>query len=264
MKKRTTTIVAMAVLAVMAIAALSYHLAARGKHASAETEEAFASANRAVTEENYTEAIAGFSSLIESGQHGAATYYNLALAHHRAGNFGDAIVNYERAASLDPRATDIRANLGRARKDSATVEAPAPTREKLAKSLSTNGWNAMAASGFFALGLLAVGRTTRLLDWPKNAMRSAVAIAIAALAIPLAALVVQHEANADRAIVTGADTSLRVSPFDLAKPVTSLAPGKAVRILPEQHGDYHLAQLETGQKGWVKRTEFGFPNITAK
>ena len=261
MNKKITTIIT---LAVMAIAALSYHLAARGKHASADTEEAFASANRAVTEENYAEAIVGFASLIESGQHSAATYHNLALAHHRAGNFGDAIVNYERAASLDPRAADLRANLERARKDSATVEAPAPTHEKLARSFSTNGWSVMAASGFFALGLLAVGRTTRLLDWPKSAMRSAAAIAIAAVAIPVAALVIQHEASAGRAIVTGADTSLRVSPFDLAKPVTSLAPGKAVRILPEQHGDYHLAQLETGQKGWVKRSEFGFPNITAK
>jgi tetratricopeptide (TPR) repeat protein len=252
MNHKVTTFIT---LAVMAIVALSYHLAARGKDASADTEETFASANRAVAEENYAEAIAGFASLIESGQHSAATYHNLALAHHRAGNFGDAILNYERAASLDPRAADIHANLERARKDSATVEAPAPTHEKLAKSLSTNGWSVMAASGFFALGLLAVGRTTRLLDWPKNAMRSAVAIAIAALAIPLAALVVQHEGNADRAIVTGADTSLRVSPFDLAKSVTSLAPGKAVSILPEQHGDYHLAQLETGQKGWVKRTD---------
>jgi tetratricopeptide (TPR) repeat protein len=263
MNHKVTTFIT---LAVMAIVALSYHLAARGKDASADTEETFASANRAVAEENYAEAIAGFASLIESGQHCAATYHNLALAHHRAGNFGDAILNYERAASLDPRAADIHVNLERARKDSATVEAPAPTHEKLANSLSTNGWSVMAASGFFALGLLAVGRTTRLLEreWPKNTMRCAVAIAITAVAIPLAALVVQHEANANRAIVTGADTSLRVSPFDLAKPVTSLAPGKAVRILPEQHGDYHLAQLETGQKGWVKRTEFGFPNITAK
>lgn len=261
MKKRTTTSVA---LTVLAIAALSYHLAAKGSHASADTEGAFASANRAFAEESYAEAIAGYTGMIESGQHSAAIYHNLALAHHRTGSFGDAILNYERAAKLDPRAPDIRANLRRARKDSTTIEAPVPTREKIANSISPNGWSAMAASGIFALGLLAVGRSTRLLDWPKNTMRTAMAIAIAAVAIPVVALAVQHEANGDRAIITGPDTNLRVSPFDLAKSVTSLAPGKAVRILPEQHGDYYLAELEVGQQGWIKATEFGFSNITKK
>ena len=264
MKKRTTNIVALAALSVLAIAAFSYHMAAKGRSATADTEQAFASASRAADEGNYADAVAGYESLVEDGQHSAATYYNLAVTHHRAGDLGDAIVNYERAASLDPRAADIRANLERARKDAATGEAPVPTHEKLAGALSANGWSVIAASGFLALALIAVGRTTRLLDWPKNTFRSAVVIGIVAVAVPVAALVVQHGAKSDRAIVTGLGTSLRVSPFDLAKPVTELAPGRAVRLLPEQHGGYQLAQLETGQKGWVKASEIELPNITAK
>jgi len=251
-------------VAIMAVAALSYHLAALGKQASAESENAFASAKRAVEEENYADAIDGYSSLIESGQHSAASYHNLAVAHHRSGDLGRAILNYERAAKLDPRASDIRANLERARKDSAILEAPAPGYERMANSLSPNAWSAIAASGLFALGLIAVGRAMRLLDWPSRAIRASATIAVAAVTLPAAALAVQHRASEGRAIVTSADTSLRVSPFDLAKTVTGLKPGKAIHILPEKHGDFHLAQLESGQKGWVKASEFENTNITAK
>ena len=251
-------------VAIMAAVALSYHFAASGKQASAESENTFASANQAVEEENYTEAIDGYSSLIEAGQHSAASYHNLAVAHHRSGDLGRAILNYEKAAKLDPRAPDIRANLARARKDSATLEAPAPGYERIANALSSNAWSAIAASGLSALGLLAVGRAIRLLDWPTRAIRAAVTVALAAVALPVAALAVQHRASEGRAIVTGADTSLRVSPFDLAKTVTELTPGKVIRILPETHGSFHLAQLETGEKGWVKASEFENTNITEK
>ncbi|MGI9242593.1 MAG: tetratricopeptide repeat protein [Verrucomicrobiales bacterium] len=261
MKPKITTIIPIAALTV---AMAGYFSAASGKRTSTESATAFASANRAVEEKDYPQAIEGYSDLIESGQYSASGYHNLALAHHRNGDIGRAVLNYERASRLDPRASDIQTNLEQAYKDGSITKAPRPRHQRMADSLSPNGWSAIAASGLFALGLLAVGRATRLIDWPVRAMRASAAVATAAIAIPAAALAVQHRADAGRAIVTGAGTHLRVSPFVLAQPVTDLAPGRTIRILPETHGSFHLAQLETGQHGWVEASDFETTNITTK
>ena len=261
MKTKLTTIVPVAALAV---AMFGYYAVATGKRASAESEAAFTNANQAAEEGNYPQAIEGYSELIEGGQYSASGYHNLALAHQRNGDIGRAVLNYERAARLDPRASDIKVNLEQAYKDGAIPEASRPGYQRMADSLSPNGWSAIAASGLFALGVLAVGRATRLIDWPSGTTRASTAIALAAVVIPAAALAAQHRADAGRAIVTAAEAHLRVSPFDLAQPVADLQPGSTIRILPERHTSFHLAQLETGQRGWVEASDFETTNITAK
>ena len=263
MKKSINTI---AVAAAILAAAVAYTLACAGKPAGESTKESFAQASSEISAGNFDEAIGRLSELIETGEPSAGTYYNLGVAQHRAGLPGQAILNYERAAALDPNAADIRANLERARKDSAIVETPAPLQLRLAKLLSASSWSAVGATGFFALGLLAIGRALRLIAWPKSAMRAAAAAAILATTAPAAALAVQHNDGRARAIVTAADASLRVSPFEASKSITSLTPGRSLRILPEkQHGRYRLAKLDSGQSGWVKDNEFSRPSpITTK
>lgn len=263
MKKSITTIT---VGAAIVAAAVAYTLACAGKPAGESTNESFAQASSAIDAGNFEEAIARLGELIDSGEASASTYYNLGVAQHRAGLLGQAILNYERAAALDPNAADIRANLERARKDSALVETPAPWPLRLAKLLSASSWSAVGATGFFALGLLAIGRALRLIAWPKSGMRAAAAAAILATTLPAAALAVLHDDARDRAIVTAADASLRVSPFEASKSITSLTPGRSLRTLPErQHGRYHLAELDSGQTGWVKDSEFSRPSpITTK
>jgi tetratricopeptide (TPR) repeat protein len=254
------------VAAAIAAGALAYTLAFTGKQATPQTKESFTQASSAIAEGKFDDAIGRLTEIVDAGEPSASTLYNLGIAHHRAGDLGQAILNYERAAALEPHAADIRANLERARKDSATIEAPAPSQLRAANLLSPRAWTAVGASGFLALGLLALGRATCRLDWPKPALRAAAAAAIIATAAPLAALAIQARGASGRVIVTADGASLRVSPFDASKSVTSLTPGRSLRLLPDEpHGSYHLARLESGQSGWVEAGEFtAVHSITAK
>lgn len=252
---------------ITAVAAIAFALVlvAGGKRAPDSIVGEFREANRCVAAGEHAAAIGAYEALIENGQQSAAIFHNLAVAHHRSGDLGQAILNYERAATLDPGPADIRANLERARKDSATTEEHTPTPLSLAKSLSVNTWSLLASTSLAILALLAIGRSSRLIDWPKSVLRLVAGVALIVTAAAAGAISLQHRELENRAIITADTASLRVSPFDQARSLSRLTPGKAVHLIDGRaHGDYRLARLESGQSGWIKISEFERPTITAK
>ncbi|MCY4574891.1 MAG: tetratricopeptide repeat protein, partial [Gemmatimonadetes bacterium] len=71
----------------------------------------FDEGNRLYQEGDFAGAAASYNAVLEGGFESAEVYYNLANAHVRLGQLGEAVLNYERAARLDPSNDDIRANL---------------------------------------------------------------------------------------------------------------------------------------------------------
>ncbi|MDE2654507.1 MAG: tetratricopeptide repeat protein [Gemmatimonadota bacterium] len=71
----------------------------------------FDEGNRLYQDGDFAGAADSYSAVLEGGFESAAVYYNLANAHVRLGELGEAVLNYERAARLDPGNDDIRANL---------------------------------------------------------------------------------------------------------------------------------------------------------
>ncbi len=63
----------------------------------------------------YADAIEVYESIIGAGVQDSALYYNLGNAYYKQGDLGRAILNYRRAQYLDPRDSDVAANLGVAR-----------------------------------------------------------------------------------------------------------------------------------------------------
>jgi len=181
----------------------------------------------------------------------ATTYYNTALAQQEAGDLGAAILNYERAAIIDPGAGDIAANLERARKDAASISPEPAGWQAYALRISPNTWGSFAALALLLLAALGFA------NLPKMLARGAAALALATVILSGAALVTWQRANAGRSIVLKPGTALRVSPFEDASALATLPPGKTVRVLPGRtHADFVLAHLETGQSGWLKSREF--------
>jgi hypothetical protein len=86
----------------------------------------FQEGNRLYQENDYYGAIEAYGGVLKAGLESADLYYNLANAHFKAGNLGDAILNYERALRLNPRGPDIRANLELARSLTADEIEPLP------------------------------------------------------------------------------------------------------------------------------------------
>ena len=74
-------------------------------------ESLFAEGNRLYQEGDFAGAAASYGAVIEGGFESAEVYYNLGNAHFRLGETARAVLNYRRAARLDPGNDDIRANL---------------------------------------------------------------------------------------------------------------------------------------------------------
>src|SRR5438045_7104192 len=83
---------------------------------------AFAKANEAYSAGRFQEAVEGYQSLASSGQWSANLFYNLGNAWFRLGNFGEAILNYERALALDPHHPEAAANLVLVRDEARALE----------------------------------------------------------------------------------------------------------------------------------------------
>lgn len=74
-------------------------------------EALFDEGNRLYQEGDFGGAAESYEAVLEGGFESAEVYYNLGNAHFRLGEIGHAVLNYERAARLNPRGDDIQANL---------------------------------------------------------------------------------------------------------------------------------------------------------
>jgi hypothetical protein len=77
--------------------------------------DAVHTANQLYDGGNLGEAVEIYEQLIAQGVNDSVVFYNLGNAYYRLGDLGRAVTNYSRAAQLNPRDPDIKANLDLAR-----------------------------------------------------------------------------------------------------------------------------------------------------
>src|SRR6266436_6055232 len=90
--------------------------------ASAFAQTDFGKANQEYAQGHFKEAIAGYETLVRSGSLSANLFYNLGNAYFRTGDFGRAILNYERALALERHHPEAAANLQIARDEARALE----------------------------------------------------------------------------------------------------------------------------------------------
>ena len=192
----------------------------------------------------------GASLLCAFAAHAAAPaggdYYNDGNAHARAGEWGLAMLDYERARLLRPDDPDLDANwhyvIGAAK-----LRAPPPTYgERIARLTRPD-----VAAAVGLLGLLALGGA---LLWRNSGLRFAALL----LGTPLVGFAVCH-AIALRPLVHGAvvirgPAPVRASPVPMADELYSLPEAEAVRI-DATRPDYLLITDARGKAGWVSRSQ---------
>jgi hypothetical protein len=122
--------------------------------------QAFSAANSLYEAGNYQQAAQIYQQLLDQGVKDSDLYYNLGSAYYMQGELGRAIVNFQRAAELNPRDADIRSNLALAQSRVGSPfpdEAPTPI-ESLAdltgRWLSLNEIAIITVGLWFLLGLL--------------------------------------------------------------------------------------------------------------
>ena len=225
-------------------------IALNGATTRAEQNPAFAKANEAYSAGRFQEAVEGYQSLINSGQWSASLFYDLGNAWFRLGNFGEAILNYERALALDPHHPESDANLRIARDEARALELRTQGFARYIEDGTPTQYS-IAASVAFWIALFAAAR----LFFLRRRSAGLVALIIFSTLIfsgSIYALYALETGNKgkDLAIVTGKNIEARLATADNASSILALPPGSEIKVLSER-GDWIYAALPNDLRGWI-------------
>lgn len=222
-------------------------------------EALFDQGNRLYQEGDFGGAAASYEAVLEGGFESAEVYYNLGNANFRLGEIGLAILNYERAARLNPRDEDVQANLALVGQMLQDRIEPLPRFWVLSvadwwMTLVPQRWlGPMVALCYLALGvaavLLVLGRTRGR----RAALRRAVHASLTAT-ILLGGTLLAREAGlgrAEEAVVMPAEARVLSAPSEEGGlTVFTVHEGTKVRI-DRRAEDWAEIVLADGKVGWL-------------
>jgi tetratricopeptide (TPR) repeat protein len=210
----------------------------------------FAKANQAFAQGNFKEAISGYEALVRAGQWSANLFYDLGNAYFRTGDFGCAILNYERALGLERHHPEATANLQIARDEARALELQQSWLERYLQFASANQYSIAAAIAFWLAAFVIV-----TLIFARR--RSATTMTMLILCLLISAVATYATYTLERgpkgsalAIVTGKEVQARLATADTANSVLALPPGSEITILSTR-GDWIYAALPNNLRGWI-------------
>jgi tetratricopeptide (TPR) repeat protein len=220
--------------------------------------ETFDRANAMFEAGDFAGAAAAYQEILVEHGPRAPVYYNLGNSHLRMGDYGPAILAYERARLLAPRDPDLKSNLALARKTAAAFEEESGLHPRVAAALhflSRDEWSWLVVGGAMLLGgLVLLGGAARVRrGWMARVMVLSAALATLVMLAGSAALYLRRD-EAARGVIVAADAVLRLSPFETAEPLATPGPGRTVR-LGEKSGDFRFIEIPgTNLQGWLADT----------
>jgi tetratricopeptide (TPR) repeat protein len=218
--------------------------------AVAQSDVQFTKANQAYAQGRFKEAISGYEALVRSKQWSANLFYDLGNAYFKTGDFGRAILNYERALALERHHPEATANLQIARDEARALELRQSWPERYLQFASVNQYSLAAAIAFwlaaFAIVMLIFARR-----------RSAVSMVMLMLCLLVSVVSIYAVYALERgskgdalAIVTGKDVQARLATADTANSILALPPGSEIKILSTR-GEWVYAALPNNLRGWI-------------
>ena len=241
MKKRIDSWTSLAAVAILCLGAISTR---------ADSDPAFARANQDYAEGRFPEAVEGYQSIVRAGRWSANLFYDLGNAWFRAGNFGQAILSYERALALDPHHPEAEANLLLAREEGRALELRKNWTDRYLEAGTTTHYSIAAALAFWIALFLA----TRLFLFRRRSGGQVALIALSILVLGAAVFALYTLETGPRggafAIVVGEKVEARLATADSAGSVLALPPGSEIDILSER-GDWIYAALPNDLRGWI-------------
>jgi tetratricopeptide (TPR) repeat protein len=218
--------------------------------AFAQRDAQFAKANQEYAAGHFKEAINGYEALIGAGEWSANLFYDLGNAYFRSGDFGRAILNYQRALALEPHHPEAQANLRIARDEARALELRPSWPEHYLRFATMNQY-ALAATIAFWVAAFCIAAL--IFHRQKSAALTTLSVLSLALFVSLVAAIFWVDvAGKTRglAIVTGKDAEARVATADNANRVLVLPPGSEIKIV-KQRGDWLYAALPNNLNGWI-------------
>jgi tetratricopeptide (TPR) repeat protein len=216
----------------------------------AQAEGDFTNANQEYAQGHFAEAISGYEALVRAGQWSANLFYDLGNAYFRVGDFGHAILNYERALALERHHPEATANLQIARDEAHAFELQQSWPERYLQFASVNEYSIAAAIAFWLAAFAIV-----ILIFARRRSATLIATLIFCLLVSAVATYAVYtlERGSNRsalAVVTGKNVQARLATADTANSVLALPPGSEVKILSTR-GDWIYAALPNNLRGWI-------------
>jgi tetratricopeptide (TPR) repeat protein len=211
-------------------------------------------ANQLYENGRYAEAAQTYEQLVAQGFHDPTIYYNLGNAYYKQADIGRAILNYERAARLAPRDTDIRANLQLAREQ--LVDQMAPDDSTLSRiTLFARSWLTLNEMAVAALTLWFLLAACWLLyrRRPTTLLKSLAALTAVLLLGGIFSLGTRLylETSRPAGIIIAPETAVTNTPGSQQPGQFTLHSGTAVTIL-DHHPQWTRISLSGDQlQGWV-------------
>lgn len=225
----------------------------------------FETANKLFEEKKYAEAIPLYQEIIKNEYESWQVYYNLGNACYKTGQFGRAILNYERAMKLNPENEDLLFNLELANLTvvDKVVEPPKFLIDKIVPFLkSAKLWN-VASLAWFVLGIYFLAtvfiilkifmqrpRVYRLLNF------AIVPLVIILIVISALFMMRLHGEKTSRfAIVLEKKVDVLGSPDDQGTELFALHEGVKIKV-EDFSNDWAKIRLADGKIGWLKKSVF--------
>src|SRR5438128_4650983 len=218
--------------------------------AFAQSDAEFSKANANYAAGHFQEAVNGYENLVRSGEWSANLFYDLGNAYFRVGDFGHAILNYQRALALDRHYPEADANLRIVRDEARALELTPTLAERYLKFANVNQFTIASAIALWVATLCILA-----LIFARRRSGAVIALSIVSLSIFAGAVFAIYELDNGSngralAIVTGMNVQARVATADNANSVLALPPGSEIRVLSNR-GDWIYAALPNNLRGWV-------------
>jgi tetratricopeptide (TPR) repeat protein len=196
----------------------------------------------------YKEAADNYKVAIGAGDVSWAAYFNLGNASSKLGDYGEAVLAYERALVIDPVRPEAAVNMAKAREAAGLPAVRKPGRvEEWGTRIPMRGW--MWAGAVSAWALLAAFVLPFLHGGHKLATICAVIASLALCAACAAGMYAWH-IHAQWRIVTTDDAPMLAAPDDKASQVRKL--GQATEVSQMRAYDkWIFVHTEQGDEGWM-------------
>lgn len=213
-------------------------------------------------EANYEAAIGAWESILESGEHSAALYYNLGNAYFKAEQIGPSIYYYEKALQLAPNDSEIKNNLAIAQ--SRTIDAIEPVPEnffstwlkKIADIFTFDGWAWVTVFFVLSFTVLFLLYYYSSLSSKKRLLfaLSFIALFFAIASLSFAFITYDKIENEHTVIVFAQSTQVRSEPLNRSEVSFVLHEGTKVTIT-EEEDEWSRILLADGKEGWILKKD---------
>ena len=225
---------------------------------TAQNDALFEKANKLYNQDKYQEAVDTYKQILETGEHSAELYYNIANANYKLSNIGPSVYYYEKALLLAPNDEDIKNNLAFAQ--NMTIDAidviPQTGVSKIVNSITGmfdhNGWAKLAIAFVFVFVLLFL---LYYFSYRTGVKRIYFITSILSLALMVISVVFafQRYENAQKdnpAIVFAQEAIVRADPKLSSEEAFVLHEGTKVQV-EDNFDQWMKIRLTDGKVGWI-------------